>query len=171
MKVYQSKNAANAASIAFTLSAIIAIVITLVYFRPYWYFLIIFISPVLLLSLIIPETNSSYYSIKDGYLIKQFRNYNHNPWKTYKLDENGRRDHNETIFSIKLSEIVRIERRKNLLSDQFVAIYYSENDAIDIYLKPKEMDAFLKDISEKRDPSVNGSLRIKPQFCLIDIVF
>jgi hypothetical protein len=149
MKVYQSKNAANAASIALTLSAIIAIVMTLVYFRPYWYFLIIFITPFLLLSLVIPETISSYYSIKNDYLIKQFKNYNHNPWKTYKLDENGRRDHNETIFSMKLSEIIRIEKRKNLFGDPFIAIYYSENNAIDIYLKPKEMDEFLKEISEK----------------------
>ena len=149
MKVYQSNNAANAVSIVFTVIAFIAVVITLAYFRTHWYFLFIFITPLSIISLILSETLSSFYSIKDGYLIKHAKNYNHNPWKTYKLDANGRRNYDETVFSMKLTDVIRIEKRKDLFGANFIALYYSDNQTIDIYLKANEMDSFINDISEK----------------------
>lgn len=155
MKVYQSKNAANIASILFVLSGIISLVIALVYFRPYWHFLFVFSTMFLIAALVLPEILSSFYSIKNGYLLKQMDKKNMNdPWKTYTIDANGKRDYKATIFSIKLSEIIKIEQHKNLFGTPFIAIYYNENNAIDIYLKPKEMEEFINEISEKRDPSV-----------------
>jgi energy-coupling factor transporter transmembrane protein EcfT len=154
MKVYPSKNAANIASIVVVLIAVLILVIAIIYFREYWHFLFIFSTLFLLFSLVLPEAMSSFYSIEDGFLIKTFKNHSHNPWKTYKLDSNGIRDYNESIFSIKLTEIIKIEKRKNLFGNTFISVYYSENNAIDIYLKEKEIEAFIKEISEKRDPSV-----------------
>jgi hypothetical protein len=71
MKIYESKNMANMASIVLVLSAVIGVVITFLFFQKYWYVLVLFITPLLLISLIMPELMSSLYSIKDGYLIKQ----------------------------------------------------------------------------------------------------
>jgi energy-coupling factor transporter transmembrane protein EcfT len=154
MKVYQSKNTANIASIVVVLIAILMLLIAIIYFREYWHFVFVFSTSFLLISLVLPEAMSSFYSIKNGYLIKQFKNTSHNPWKKYNLDANGKRDYNESIFSIKLTEIIKIEKHKNLFGTPFISIYYSENNAIDIYLKSKEMDEFTKEIYEKRDPSV-----------------
>jgi hypothetical protein len=162
MKVYQSKNAAHTASIAFTVIVVIAVIITLIYFRSHWYFLFVFITPFFLISLIIPELMSSFYTIKDGYLIKYAKNYNHNPWKTYKLDTNGRRNYDETVFSMKLTDIIRIEKRKDVFRTPFIALYYSDNQAVDIYLKTGEIEDFIKAISEKQTPSVfHHSLSLK----------
>lgn len=92
---------------------------------------------------------SSFYAIKDGYLIKYSKNYSHNPWKKALLNANGIRDYNEQIFSMKLTDIIRIEKRKDLFGTPFIAVYYNENNAINIYLKPKEIEEFVKEISVK----------------------
>jgi hypothetical protein len=150
MKVYQSKNIATATSIVITLIAVIGVVFTLIYFRSYWYFLFLFFTPLFLISLLLPDIMIAYYSVKDGYLIKQMDKKNTNdPWKTYTIDEHGKKDYKATIYKIKLSEIIRIEKRKNLFGNPFIAVYYSNNNAIDIYLKPKEMDEFIGEISAK----------------------
>lgn len=150
MKIYASKNSTNIFSIAFALCVLTGVAITVIYFRQYWYFLIALFTPISLLALIISQLLTSFYSIQNGYLIKQFdkRNFNY-PLNHYTIDKDGKKNYKATVLSIKLTDIIKIEKRKNIFGYAFVALYYSDNQAIDIYLKPNEMEEFIKEVSEK----------------------
>jgi hypothetical protein len=150
MKIYASKNSTNIFSIAFALCVLAGVAITVIYFRQYWYFLVALFTPLSLLTLIISQLLTSFYSIQNGYLIKQFdrRNFNY-PLNHYTIDSNGKKNYKATVLSIKLIDIIKIEKRKNLFGTPFIALYYSDNQAIDIYLKTGEIDSFIKEISEK----------------------
>lgn len=135
MNVYKSKNIGTLFSVAIGIAAIVLIAITLVYFRPYWYFLFAFITPFMLVSLVLPDALTAYYSIENGYLIKQYDKKNYA----------GK----DTAFKWQLKDIIKVEKRKNIFGHSFIALYYSNNQSIDIYLKEAEIDSFIAEISQK----------------------
>lgn len=150
MKIYASKNSTHIFTIAFAFCVLTGVAITVIYFRQYWYFLIALFTPISLLTLVISQLLTSFYSIQNGYLIKQFdrRNFNY-PLNHYTIDKNGKKNYKATVLSIKLTDIIKIEKRKNLFGTPFIALYYSDNQAIDVYLKAGEIESFIKEISEK----------------------
>jgi hypothetical protein len=134
MKIYKS-NSTNTISVI----GIVLIGIALLFLFPIWYVLEMLFFLTVFLFIPLSFYLSSNWVILDGYLM---RNYEKD------LDEIT------YGFRIKLTEITKIEKEKNVFGKPVVAIYFGYDDCIEIYLKTGEMDEFLNEISEKRDPSV-----------------
>ena len=135
MKIYKSNSVGLSLNVLIALAAIVLTAIVLLYFRHLWYILVVFITPFMFLPLIFSQTLLSYYFVENGYLTKQYD----------KKNFVGK----DTAFRMKLTEIVRIEKRKNLFGTPFIALYYSDNQAIDIYLKANEINEFVKEVSQR----------------------
>jgi hypothetical protein len=134
MRVYKS-NSTN------TISAIVIVLIgfAALFLFPLWYVLEMLFFLIVFLVIPLSFYLSSNWVILDGYLMQNYE-----------------KDLDEITygFRIKLTEITKIEKEKNLFGKPLVSIYFGYDDCIDIYLKTGEMDEFLNEISEKRDPSV-----------------
>ena len=135
MKVYKSNSVGFSLNVLIAMAAIVLTTLVLLYFRHLWYILVVFITPFMFLPLIFSQTLLSYYFVENGYLVKQYD----------KKNFAGK----DTAFKMKLTEIVKIEKRKNLFGTPFIALYYSDNQAIDIYLKADEINEFIKEVSQK----------------------
>jgi hypothetical protein len=130
MRIYKSNTINTFFSVVLAIVAITLVVVTLLFFRRYWGGLFIFLFPFTLLSSM--PIFTAYYSIENGYLIKQ----------SDKKNFAGK----STDLRLKLTEIVKIEKCKNIFGKKFVALYYNDSHSIDIYLDAKEIDDFIKEV-------------------------